>query len=116
MIMKPAASRLLQALSIVVFSTMVLLAPGITNAQESRGTIIVKVKDANDAVMAGASVRITDTARGTTVNVTTNDAGIYQAPYLLPGTYQIVVEINGFKKYVRDGIVLRIGDTLDIPV
>src|SRR5215475_1780454 len=114
--MKPAASRLLHALAIAVFATMVLLAPATTSAQEARGTITGKVRDASDAVMPGAPVRITDAARGTTITVTTNDAGLYQAPYLLPGTYQIAVEVNGFKKYVRGGIALRIGDNLDIPV
>src|SRR5215468_3648093 len=114
--MKPAASRLLHALAIAVFATMVLLAPAIASAQEARGTITGKVRDANEAAMPGAQVRITDVARGTTITVTTNDAGLYQAPYLLPGTYQVVVEVNGFKKYVRGGIVVRIGDNLDIPV
>ncbi|MBO0721630.1 MAG: TonB-dependent receptor [Blastocatellia bacterium] len=85
-------------------------------AQEVRGTISGIVKDANDAIVANAQVKIRDTARGTTVTVTTNDAGLYTAPYLLPGTYQIAVEVNGFKKYVRGGIILRIGDKLDIPV
>src|SRR5215510_6864841 len=114
--MKPAASRLLHALAIAVFATMVLLAPSSASAQEARGTITGKVRDASEAVMPGAQVRIIDVARGTTVTVTTNDAGLYQAPYLLPGTYQIVVEVNGFKKYVRGAVVLRIGDNLDIPV
>lgn len=114
--MKPAASRLLQAIAIAVFATMVLLAPATGSAQEARGTITGRVKDASDAVMPGAPVKITDVARGTTVTLTTNDAGLYQAPYLLPGVYQIVVEVNGFKKYVRGNITLRIGDTLDIPI
>src|SRR5215475_11317559 len=114
--MKPAASRLLHALAIAVFATMVLIAPATTSAQEARGTISGKVKDSSDAVVPGVSVRITDVARGTTITATTNAAGLYQAPYLLPGTYQITVEVSGFKKYVRGGIVLRIGDTLDLPV
>src|SRR5215468_2013046 len=109
--MKPAALKLLFALAMAVFGTMVLLAPATASAQETRGTITGKVKDASDAVMPGAPVRITDNARGTTVTVSTNDAGLYTAPYLLPGIYQITVEVNGFKKYVRNGIVLRIGDT-----
>ncbi|HEY7184594.1 MAG TPA: carboxypeptidase-like regulatory domain-containing protein, partial [Blastocatellia bacterium] len=114
--MKPAASKLLCTLAMTVFAAVVLLFPATTSAQETRGTITGKVKDASDAIMPGAQVKITDTARGTTVTVTTNDAGLYTAPYLLPGTYQIVVEASGFKKYVRNGVVLRIGDTLDIPV
>src|SRR5215510_9093771 len=114
--MKPAASKLLHALAIAVFATMVLIAPATASAQEARGTISGKVRDASDAVMPGAQVRITDVARGTTITATTNDAGLYQASYLLPGTYQITVEVNGFKKYVRGGVVVRIGDNLDLPV
>src|SRR5262245_1740643 len=114
--MKPAASKLLHALAIAVFATMVLIAPATASAQEARGTISGKVRDASDAVMPGAQVRITDVARGTTITATTNDAGLYQASYLLPGTYQMTVEVNGFKKYVPGGVVVRIGDNLDIPV
>jgi hypothetical protein len=114
--MKPAVSKILYAVTMAVFAAMVLLAPATTSAQEARGTISGTVRDASDAVMPGASVKITDTARGTTVNATANEAGLYTAPYLLPGTYQVAVEVNGFKKFVRTGIVLRIGDSLDIPV
>src|SRR5262245_30543735 len=116
MMMKPALPKMLCTLSIAVFAAMVLLAPAIANAQEVRGTIKGTVRDASDAVMPGASVKIIDVARGTSVTSTTNEVGLYTAPYLLPGTYQIVVEVNGFKKFVRAGVVLRIGDNLDIPV
>ena len=114
--MKPAASRVLQALAVVVYATMVLLAPATARAQEARGTITGKVKDANEAVLPGASVKIINTARGTTVTLSTNDAGFFQAPYLLPGTYRVEVEVNGFKKYIRDGLLLQIGNTLDIAI
>src|SRR5215510_13878243 len=112
--MKPAASRVLQVLAVVVYATMVLLAPATARSQEARGTITGKVKDANDAVLPGASVKIINTARGTSVTLSTNDAGFFQAPYLLPGTYQVVIEVNGFKKYIRDGLLLQIGNTLVI--
>src|SRR5215510_14697934 len=114
--MKPAASRVLQVLAVVVYATMVLLAPATARAQEARGTITGKVKDANDAVLPGASVKIINTARGTTVTLSTNAAGFFQAPYLLPGAYRVEVEVNGFKKYIRDGLLLQIGNTLDIAI
>jgi hypothetical protein len=116
MMMKPAVSKILYAWAIAIFAAVILFAPATISAQEARGNITGTVRDASDAVMPGASVKITDIARGTTVNATTNEAGLYTAPYLLPGTYQIVVEVNGFKKFVRAGVVLRIGETLDIPV
>jgi hypothetical protein len=37
-------------------------------------------------------------------------------PDLVPGTDQVVVETQGFKKYVRDGIALRVNDTLALDV
>lgn len=81
-------------------------------AQETRGTIRGTVTDPNNAAVPGASVKITDTARGTSVNLTTNADGFYQALYLIPGNYQIVVETNGFKKSVRDNVQLQISQIL----
>jgi hypothetical protein len=86
------------------------------SAQEARGTISGKVKDATQAVIPGAIVKIKNVAMGTTVSVTANDAGIFQAPYLIPGTYQLTIEHTGFKKYIRDGLILSIGATLDVDI
>ena len=47
---------------------------------------------------------MTNVAMGTTVSIATNDSGLYRAPYLIPGTYQVAVEAAGFKKYLRDGV------------
>src|SRR5262245_6509645 len=112
--MKPAASRLLHALAVAVFTTMVLLAPSTASAQEARGTITGKVADASKAVVAGATVKVTNVAMGTTLTLRTNEDGFYQAPYLIPGTYQITAESTGFKRFMRDGVLLRVNDTIQI--
>ena len=114
--MKPAASRLLNALAIAVFATMVLLAPTTASAQEARGTITGKVVDPTKAVVAGATVKVTNVAMGTTFTLRTNEDGFYQAPYLIPGTYQVTAEATGFKRFVRDGVILRVNDTIQIDV
>ena len=85
-------------------------------AQDVRGTITGKVKDASGAVIPSASIKITDPAKGATTVVTSNEAGYFQAPYLLPGTYQMTVEGRGFKRYVRQNITLRIGETIELGV
>ena len=87
-------------------------------AQETRGAIRGSVTDPGGAAVAGANVKITDTARGTSVNLTTNDEGFYQANYLIPGTYQVLVEANGFKKSLRENVVLQINQTIqaDFPL
>src|SRR5574341_2635464 len=114
--MKPAATRAAHVIATVLFLAIALLIPTAAHAQEARGTITGKVKDSSQAMVSGANVKINNVAMGTTVSVVTNDAGLFQAPYLIPGTYQIVVETRGFKKYVRDGILLRVNDTLEIDI
>jgi len=87
-------------------------------AQETRGTIRGTVTDPNKAAVPGAVVKITDKERGTTVTLTANADGFYQANYLIPGNYQIVVEANGFKKSVRDNVAVQINQTIqaDFPL
>ncbi len=114
--MKPAASRFMQGLAIVVFTIMVLLAPATARAQESRGAITGKVLDAGNAVIQGATVKVTNVAMGTTLTLRTNEDGFYQAPYLIPGTYQMTAEANGFKRYVREGIVVQVNDSIRIDI
>jgi hypothetical protein len=94
----------------------ILLSPRSLQAQEARGKITGTVVDSNKAAVPGASVTIIDAARGTTVSLTTNDGGLFQAPYLLPGTYQVLVEVTGFKKSIQDGVQVRINETTDLNV
>ena len=70
-------------------------------AQELHGKITGRVTDASGAVIPGATVKVIDVARATTSTLTTNEEGLFDAPYLLPGTYQVAVEIPGFKKALR---------------
>lgn len=96
--------------------TTLLLSVVISYGQESRGKISGIVSDAGNAVVAGVVVKITNTAMGTTATTITNNDGKYIALYLIPGTYTVTVEHTGFKKYVRDNIVLRVEDSLSIDV
>jgi hypothetical protein len=87
-----------------------------TQAQDARGTIIGNVKDANQAVIPSAAVKITNIAMGTSVSVIADESGFFQAPLLIPGAYQIVVEAQNFKKYLRDNILLRVSDRLELDI
>jgi len=93
---------------------LLVLTPQWAWAQEARGTITGTVKDTTGAIIPGATVKINNLAMGTTISVVTNDSGAYQALYLIPGAYQIVVELVGFKKHIRDGVGLRVNDVLEV--
>ena len=99
--------------SAIVFA-LIVLSPISLRAQEARGTISGTVMDSNKAVVPGAAVTITNVAMGTNHEATTNESGLYTVPYLIPGTYRIIVEATGFKKYIREGIALQVNDKLEI--
>src|SRR5262249_50418674 len=114
--MKPRITRAVQLLVLAVSALAVLFLPQSLKAQEARGKIVGHVTDANKASLPGATVKVIDVARNNTVTLTTNEDGNFQAPYLVPGTYQVAVEINGFKKFVQDSVVLQINETRNLDI
>jgi hypothetical protein len=77
-------------------------------AQSFEASLTGRVTDASGAVTARARVEVTNIATGRTTSVVTNDAGIYTAPGLPPGSYEVTVEHPGFKKFVERGITLQL--------
>src|SRR5262249_49240102 len=65
-------------------------------------------------VVAGAQVAIRDIQKNTTTNYVTDNGGAYEAPVLVPGTYEVTVELQGFKKWVRPAILLQVNDRLRV--
>jgi hypothetical protein len=79
-------------------------------------TLLGYLTDPTGAVVAGAKVVVVNTDTSFTSNTVTNNEGYYFVPYLNPGTYQLSIEAAGFKRYVRDGIVLRTNESPRIDV
>jgi hypothetical protein len=75
-------------------------------AQGNFGRILGTVTDQSGAVIAGATVSIIDKDRGLARTLTTDQAGQYNAPTLIPGTYTVRVETKGFRVLNRDSVVL----------
>jgi hypothetical protein len=83
-------------------------------AQDTRGNISGTVTDPQAAAVAGAAVVVTNTGTGTSVKLITNASGYYEAPLLLPGSYSISVEMQGFKRAVRSGVTLALSEQIQI--
>ncbi len=83
-------------------------------AQESRGTIQGSVKDPQGAIVANASVVVTNVDTKTAVTTRTSEVGRFSAPLLMPGNYTVTVVAPGFKKEIRQGIELLTGDIFTI--
>src|ERR1700704_7123160 len=78
-------------------------------AQVSGATLAGTVTDASGAVVINAKVSIRNTATDVTRDVTTDSSGLYSAPNLLPGIYDITVIAAGFSTSVQTGLTLTVG-------
>src|SRR5687767_515901 len=92
-------------LTLLVGLTLGAAAP--VAAQVSTGTIVGTVRDA-DGVIPGAMVTVREVSRGTSNTYQTDETGSYTAPFLVPGTYAVEVTVQGFNKWIRDGVVLQV--------
>src|SRR5947209_14728703 len=93
---------LLATLGVLLFSLPLF-------SQANFGRILGTVTDQSGGVISGATVTIIDKDRGVARTLTTDDAGEYNAPTLIPGAYVVRVEANGFKKLERQNVVLEVG-------
>jgi carboxypeptidase family protein len=93
-----------------IFS-LTLLFVAIGFAQEFRATVTGHVVDTSSASIPGAVVQIRNTATNEIASTTTDSQGNYTIPFLKPGSYNLSVEANGFKKVTHENLVLNVGQT-----
>ncbi len=73
------------------------------------GSIFGKVTDSSGAVLPGVSVSVAGTGLQTPLTSTTTESGAYQFPSVPIGTYSVSFELQGFKKAVRNEILITSG-------
>ncbi len=91
----------------VFFASMLGVAAFAQTAQFSG-----RVTDPQDKVVVGANVRIFNQATGVEHNVKTNSDGLYVAPFIQPGTYQIYVQAQGFSTVSSQPLTVTVGQAL----
>lgn len=77
-----------------------------TYGQVPTGSISGTVTDSSGALVANATVTITNKATGIARPVQANTEGLYSAPSLPPGDYEVKAEMAGFKTTVRSANVI----------
>lgn len=81
-----------------------------TNTAEISGII----RDAQGGVLPGAMVAAHHLDSGTTIARPADEGGRYLITLPRVGAYRITVELGGFKRIVRDGVVVQLGQTLTL--
>ncbi|MBZ5660370.1 MAG: carboxypeptidase-like regulatory domain-containing protein [Acidobacteriia bacterium] len=76
------------------------------------------VQDESGSAVPNANVSIQNVANGTVRVVTSNPEGLYSAPNLLPGVYDVTVKASGFETMVQRGLTLSVGanQVLNLPL
>lgn len=70
-----------------------------SSGQAVYGNIIGTVTDSQGSAVVGAKVTVTSVTKGTSDSTTTNDSGNYSVSHLIPDTYSVHIEAQGFKAY-----------------
>ena len=86
-------------------------------AQQQTAELTGTITDSSGAVIAGATVTITNAARGINVVVNSDARGNYSAPLLPPADgYQMRVSRTGFRDAARTGITLEVAQVAQVNI
>jgi hypothetical protein len=85
-----------------------------SHAYAQTATVVGTVTDPTGAVVANATIKLTNLETGLATNVVTAGDGQFVAPGLAVGHYTISTTANGFKSSLKTGIVLSVGDRVRI--
>jgi hypothetical protein len=99
--------HLLLAVLLAASFHMAWLAPA--DAQVSGATLSGLVTDEQGGPVANATITIKNAGTGVAREVASNSDGIYSAPNLLPGEYEVTVTATGFRTLTEKGITLTVG-------
>jgi hypothetical protein len=99
----------------IAISTIILFA-GFTCPLRAQGEASINgaVTDASGAVIAGATVKVTNVEIGTARATVTDSTGKYDVPSLVIGKYEVSAEHAGFRTERKTGISLTIGERAEV--
>ena len=98
----------------VAFAVFVLSLVWLSSANlfaQANAGVTGTVSDPSGAVIAGATVTITNQGTGVANHATTSSAGTYTVTGLTPGIYSVTVEASGFKKNVQNSVNIEVSTT-----
>jgi hypothetical protein len=99
----------------LVFVAVSLL-PDSAIAQTNTAELAGEVRDSQGGVLPGATVTVSHVGSGFRVVRVSDRAGRFFMPGLPVGEYEIVVELQGFRQFTQKGLVLNLGQKIDLPV
>jgi outer membrane receptor protein involved in Fe transport len=100
----------------VLIASFAVLLPGSAQAQQFKANITGTVTDTQGAVVPGVTVAVVNTDTNVSAESVTDASGIFSVKDLVPGPYKLTAALQGFKTFVRGGLVLHTAETATIAV
>ena len=98
----------------ITVAVLELLWLGYASAQLSTASLNGTIQDQSGGVVPNATVVLTRTGTGVSLNTVTDSAGRYSFPILQPGVYTLTAEAQGFKKVTQENIELQVGQVGEV--
>ena len=86
------------------------------NAQQFKAAVTGTVTDGHGGVLPGVTLTVMNIETNVPIQTVTDAKGVFATQDLVPGRYRIVARLQGFKRYVRDGVVLRTAETATVNI
>ena len=103
-------------LSLGTFVVLLFLCGSAFGQGQGNTAIRGAIKDQAGAVVAGATVTLTNPETNFTRTTTSNDSGQFAFEGLQPGVYNVEVEAKGFKKAALNQVAALVSKPTDLPV
>src|SRR5438552_6076136 len=84
--------------------------------QINTATVSGSVTDATHAIIPGAKIQITSEGMGVVKTTVSNAEGRYSFTFLLPGTYDLSVQANGFGNFEKKGVFVQAAEVVALDV
>src|SRR5882672_11612125 len=101
---------------IALLGAFALAAGARVSAQQFKASVTGTVNDPQGGVLPGATVTVLNVDTNVPAESVTDSKGVYSVKELNPGRYRISSALQGFKTFVREGIVLHTAETATVNV
>ena len=95
---------------------LLVLAASQLRGQANTGEITGSVLDDSGAAIPAAAISVVSTETGLERRFETDLSGNFTITQLLPGKYRLRAEKNGFQRFVREGLVLQVGQRARVDI
>jgi len=94
----------------LIAGVAVCLFAAVLPVQAQNAALVGTVRDAQEAVISGATVTLASDETGVAQTVKTDATGSFEFTFVKPGRYTLTATQPGFKKFVQNTVVLQVGD------